>query len=91
MRTTNLAYKREFPFEQARARAARWFAESGARYLVLGHFHQELRFEAGEGEVLTSDLTRQLMIGSKASFAERGEFELKGVPGSWPLFAATFD
>ena len=46
---------------------------------------------AGEGEVLTSDLTRQLMIGSKASFVERGEAELKGVPGVWSLYAATFN
>ena len=38
---------------------------------------------------ITSDLTRQLMIGSKANFAERGEFELKGVPGNWPLYAAS--
>lgn len=44
---------------------------------------------AGESEILTSDLTRQLMIGSKANFAERGEFELKGVPGNWPLYAAS--
>jgi class 3 adenylate cyclase/alpha-beta hydrolase superfamily lysophospholipase len=45
--------------------------------------------QAGESEILASDLTRQLMIGSNASFAERGEFKLKGVPGPWPLFAAS--
>lgn len=52
MRTTNLAYKRDFPTEQARHRASRLFEKTGARFLVLGHFHQELRFAAGAGEVL---------------------------------------
>ena len=52
MRTTNLAYKREFPMAHAVRRAAGHFERTGARYLVLGHFHQELRFRAGEGEVL---------------------------------------
>jgi class 3 adenylate cyclase len=44
---------------------------------------------AGKSEILTSDLTRQLMIGSNATFEDRGEFELKGVPGAWPLYAAS--
>ena len=43
---------------------------------------------AEAGEVLASDLTRQLMIGSPIAFEARGERELKGVPGRWPLFAA---
>ena len=45
--------------------------------------------QAGENEVLTSDLTRQLMIGSRASFHDRGEFKLRGVPGNWPLYSAS--
>ena len=44
---------------------------------------------AGTNEILTSDLTRQLMIGSNTTFEDRGKFDLKGVPGSWPLFAAS--
>lgn len=52
MRTTNLAYKRRFPAEQVEARAARLFSETGARFLVLGHFHQELRQPVPGGEVL---------------------------------------
>ena len=47
--------------------------------------------QAGESEILTSDLTRQLMIGSNATFDDRGEFELKGVPGPWPLYAASLN
>ena len=52
MRTTNLAYKRAFPHEQARGSAELHFERTGARALILGHFHQELRFPAGAGEVL---------------------------------------
>jgi len=52
MRTTNLEYKRRFPFDAARRHAARVLGASGARYLVLGHFHQELRFAVEDGEVL---------------------------------------
>jgi len=52
MRTTNLAYKRRFPTEHAVRRAERHFAETGASFLVLGHFHQELRLPARGGEVI---------------------------------------
>ncbi|SLN38981.1 AB hydrolase superfamily protein YvaM [Oceanibacterium hippocampi] len=43
---------------------------------------------AGEGEIVTSDLTRQLMIGSRVIFEARGVVSLKGVPGEWPLYTA---
>ena len=52
MRTSNLAYKRDFPTAAATARAMRLFQETPARFLVLGHFHQELRLPAGAGEIL---------------------------------------
>lgn len=52
MRTTNLAYKRRIPEEHARRRAAELFGRTGARLLVLGHFHQELRLEQERGSVL---------------------------------------
>ena len=52
MRTTNLAYKRRFPAEHVQRRAGRLFGESGARFLVLGHFHQELRQPVPGGEAL---------------------------------------
>ena len=42
---------------------------------------------AGPGEVLVSRTVVDLVAGSGLSFAERGVHELKGVPGSWPLFA----
>jgi class 3 adenylate cyclase len=42
---------------------------------------------AGSGEVLVSSTVKDLVIGSNIEFAERGEHELKGVPGTWRLFA----
>lgn len=42
---------------------------------------------ASEGEVLVSATVRDLVAGSGLEFEERGERELKGVPGSWRLYA----
>jgi class 3 adenylate cyclase len=42
---------------------------------------------AGVGEVLVSSTVKDLVAGSGISFVERGEHGLKGVPGSWKLFA----
>jgi pimeloyl-ACP methyl ester carboxylesterase len=42
---------------------------------------------AGAGEVLVSGTVKDLVVGSGIEFEPRGEHELKGVPGSWPLFA----
>ena len=42
---------------------------------------------AAPGEILVSGTVRDLVAGSDLAFAERGLHELKGVPGSWPLFA----
>ena len=41
------------------------------------------------GEVLASSTVRDLVVGSGIEFDERGEHELKGVPGSWRVFAAS--
>jgi class 3 adenylate cyclase len=42
---------------------------------------------AGPGEVLVSRTVRDLVAGSGIEFADRGEHALKGVPGTWQLFA----
>jgi class 3 adenylate cyclase len=42
---------------------------------------------AAAGEVLVSSTVRDLVVGSGIEFEDRGEHELKGVPGSWKLFA----
>jgi class 3 adenylate cyclase len=42
---------------------------------------------AAPGEVLVSSTVKDLVAGSGFSFAERGEHELKDVPGTWRLHA----
>ena len=39
------------------------------------------------GEVLVSTTVRDLVAGSGLQFEERGIHTLKGVPGTWPLYA----
>ena len=38
-------------------------------------------------EILVSAIVKDLVAGSGVEFEDRGEHELKGVPGSWQLFA----
>jgi class 3 adenylate cyclase len=42
---------------------------------------------AGPGEVLVSQTVKDLVAGSGLGFEDRGEHELKGVPGSWRLYS----
>jgi class 3 adenylate cyclase len=42
---------------------------------------------AGPGEVLASDAVEGAVVGSGIKFTDRGEHDLKGVPGSWRLFS----
>ena len=42
---------------------------------------------AAPGEVLVSSTVRDLIVGSGQTPADRGEHELKGIPGSWRIFA----
>jgi class 3 adenylate cyclase len=42
---------------------------------------------AAAQEVLVSATVKDLVIGSGMEFEDRGEQDLKGVPGSWRLFA----
>jgi class 3 adenylate cyclase/pimeloyl-ACP methyl ester carboxylesterase len=44
---------------------------------------------AGANEVLVSQTVRDLVAGSGLAFSDRGSHELKGIPGTWQLFAAT--
>jgi class 3 adenylate cyclase len=44
---------------------------------------------ANPGEILVSGTVKDLVIGSGIEFVERGEHELKGVPGARKLFAPT--
>ncbi len=42
---------------------------------------------AGPSEVLVSSTVREIVTGSRRTFAERGEYELKGVPGRWRVYS----
>jgi class 3 adenylate cyclase len=44
---------------------------------------------ASPGEVLVSSTVKDLVAGSGIEFEDRGEHELKGVPGGWRLYAVT--
>ena len=46
---------------------------------------------ATPGEVLVSQTVKDLVAGSGFAFEERGEHELKGVPGAWRLYAVAGD
>jgi class 3 adenylate cyclase len=46
---------------------------------------------AGPSEVLVSSTVREIVTGSRRMFAERGEYDLKGVPGRWRLHALVHD
>ncbi|HZU79619.1 MAG TPA: adenylate/guanylate cyclase domain-containing protein [Acidimicrobiales bacterium] len=42
---------------------------------------------AGVGEVYVSSTVRDLLLGGEHRFADRGEHQLKGIEGSWKLYA----
>ena len=43
---------------------------------------------AGQGEVLVTRTVTDHVVGSRIDFVDRGEHQLKGVPGSWRLYRA---
>jgi class 3 adenylate cyclase len=44
---------------------------------------------ADNGEVLVSSTVKDVLVGADVGFDDRQDHELKGVPGTWRLFAAT--
>jgi class 3 adenylate cyclase len=53
---------------------------------IAVHIAQRVSARAGPGEVLVSRTVTDLVAGSSIEFADRGEHELKGVPGRWRLY-----
>ena len=51
------------------------------------HIGARVMAKARAGEVLVSSTVKDLVVGSGLDFSERGEHELKGIPGEWRLFA----
>ena len=54
---------------------------------IAVHIGARLAAEARPGEVLVSSTVKDLVAGSGLQFEERGQRELKGVPGEWRLYA----
>ncbi len=55
---------------------------------IAVHLASRVESEAGAGEVLVSRTVTDLTFGADLTFESRGEHELKGIPGTWELFAA---
>jgi class 3 adenylate cyclase/pimeloyl-ACP methyl ester carboxylesterase len=54
---------------------------------IAVHIGARVAALAGPREVLVSGAVPPLVVGSRLDFADHGEHELKGVPGTWRLFA----
>jgi class 3 adenylate cyclase len=50
------------------------------------HIGARISALAGPGEVLVSSTVKELVVGSGLEFLDRGEHELKGVPGVWHVY-----
>ena len=53
------------------------------------HISQRVSAAAQPAEIVVSSTVKDLVAGSGIEFEDRGERELKGVPGHWRLFAVT--
>ena len=56
---------------------------------IAVHIGARISALALAGEVLVSRTVADLVVGSGIEFQNRGEHQLKGVPGSWQLFSVT--
>jgi class 3 adenylate cyclase/pimeloyl-ACP methyl ester carboxylesterase len=56
---------------------------------IAVHIANRIATLANQNEILVSRTVVDLTAGSDLRFEPRGEHELKGVPGTWPIFAAT--
>jgi class 3 adenylate cyclase len=54
---------------------------------IAVHIGARVSGQAGPGEVLVSSTVKDLVAGSGIQFEDRGAHTLKGVPGTWNLFA----
>jgi class 3 adenylate cyclase len=56
---------------------------------IAVHAAARVMSQSGANEVLVSRVVTDLVAGAGLKFSERGSHELKGLPGSWELFAAS--
>ena len=90
-----LAVVRDMPPIGVQIRAGVHTGEVEVRGADLGglavHIAARIAASADAGEVLVSSTVHDLIVGSDVGFLARGSHELKGVPGTWRLYAATSD
>ncbi len=61
---------------------------TGRNYAGMAvHMGARIMSTAGPGEILVSSTVKDLTMGSGRRFEDRGDHELKGVPGKWRLHA----
>lgn len=58
---------------------------------IAVHLSARIAALAKADELLVTSTVRDLILGSGVQFDERGEYELKGVPGRWQLLAVADD
>nr|WP_253851604.1 adenylate/guanylate cyclase domain-containing protein [Mycobacterium sp. 1423905.2] len=56
---------------------------------IAVHIAARIMRLAGPGDVLVSGAIPPLVLGSKIAFSDRGSYELKGVPGRWPVLTVS--
>jgi class 3 adenylate cyclase len=56
---------------------------------IAVHLAARVMAAAGSGEILVSRTVRDLVVGSDIAVEDRGPHALKGIEGSWQLFAVT--
>jgi class 3 adenylate cyclase/pimeloyl-ACP methyl ester carboxylesterase len=56
---------------------------------IAVHAAARVMAQSQSSEVLVSRVVTDLVAGAGLKFSERGSYELKGLPGSWDLFAAS--
>jgi class 3 adenylate cyclase len=54
---------------------------------IAVHIGARVAAQAAPGEVLVSSTVKDLVAGSGLAFEDRGQHELKGIPGEWRLYA----
>jgi len=54
---------------------------------VAVHLAARIEQQARASEILVSSTVKDLVAGSGIAFEDRGEHQLKGIPGTWRLFS----
>ena len=55
------------------------------------HIAARIMSSADGDEIYTSRTVKDLVIGSEVEFADKGQFDLKGIPDKWQLFSVKVD